>query len=247
MKALSLVLAFVCIVLAGCSRTESENVSSNGIYAEIELVANEGGYTDVEVRLRVGGPLSLTQLELSGSDRLLAHANGITKELSMSGHILDLSYKARFDFIDADTEFRVELVRGIDVSAPNSVATLPLGFSLSTPDGQTYARDQDITVSWDPAFTPDIMHVTYKTTCQPSAGGIYTASQGIGLIDNGQYTINASELITDDPLFAGVDCEINIQVNRKRYGTVDGNYGEGGWFLARQRRSVTVSVLANIP
>jgi hypothetical protein len=239
-KSSGLVLILTCITVPGCSRTESENVASNGIYAEMELVGNEEGYTDVEARLRVGGPLSLTELELSGSDRLLAHANGLTQELNASGNLLDIRYKTRFNFIDADTSFRIEFDRSNGTSAPNSVATLPQGFTLSAPDGLTYTRDQDITITWDPAFTPDAMSATYKTICRLDPGGYYSASKGFGIADNGQFIVNAADLITTDPVFADADCKIEFQFNRTRHGSVDDNYGEGGKFIARQRRSITV-------
>jgi hypothetical protein len=236
----SLVLILTCVTVLGCSRTKSENVTSNGVYAEMELVANEAGYTDVEVRLRVGGPLSLTELELSGSDRLLAHANGLTQVLNASGNLLDIRYKTRFNFIDADTSFRIEFDRSNGISAPNSVATLPQGFTLSAPDGPTYTRDQDITITWDPAFTPDAMSATYNTICRLDPGGYYSASKGFTVPDNGQFIVKASDLITSDPIFADADCEITFQFNRKRYGSIDNNFGEGGKFIARQRRSITV-------
>ena len=70
----------------GCARVESEDVRTTGIHADIDVEGNRNGTTTVVVDLNVGSGIGATDLELAGSDRLTATANGSTQVLSKSSN-----------------------------------------------------------------------------------------------------------------------------------------------------------------
>ena len=237
------VLLFSGLIISGCSKTESEHVKSSGLSAVIEVSGAGNGTTEVQVELRVGNRLTGTLVELTGGDRLLAHANGETKQLRKDENLFDIKYETTFDFNDEGTQFRIELDRPSAVSAPNSTAILPLAANITLPlAGETVARNAPLTVAWEPAFTPDHIRIRFQTECTGSTGGIYRKEVNKGSNDNGSYTINTSELNTLDPALNPNfnTCELTITVYRERDGSLDPGYGDGGVIHGIQRRSITV-------
>ncbi|WP_455207493.1 hypothetical protein [Kaarinaea lacus] len=238
----------VALLMAGCSRTESENVTSRGIHADIEVAAGGNSVTEVEVELKVGNGISGTLLELSGGDRLLAHANGITQQLGKDEDLFGIKYITSFNFNDASSQFRIEFERSEAVSAPNSVVSLPLPPNITMPaSGDIIAAGADLTVAWEPAFTPDSMRVRFITKCHGSNGSYYSREVIQHPRDTGSYTINTSEFSSVDPvLFHDVtNCDLDVTVFREKRGTLDPNYGEGGRIVAIQRRTVIVQLAIN--
>lgn len=241
----SFILFIAFLALAGCAKTDSENVKSKGISAGISVVADGRGDTDVWTTLEVGNGLFATQLTLSSSDHLLAYANGITKVMKYDGFPLLVAYQATFPFDDEDTEFRVEFNREQDVSAPNSTVTLPAPFSITSAKGVTYAKDAIVSVNWEPAYTPDRMLVDYNVNCTGSDGGKHPASYTVGADDNGQRDISVAEILANaSPGFSDSSkgCSMEITVMRQRTGTIDPHYGEGGQISAEQRRSINAGI-----
>lgn len=64
--------------------------------------------------------------------------------------------------------------------------------------------------------------------------------------DDGEYVINASQL-----LFATAGenndiggCDYNVHLKRSITGTLDPNYGEGGYIYGIQKRSISISIAA---
>ena len=236
------------LVLSGCSKTESENVTSQGIRADIEVVSGGHGSSEVKVELRVGDGLFGTLLELSNSDRLLAHANGVTQQLGKDEDLFEIMYKTTFNIDDEGTQFRVELQRDEGVSAPNSIVTLPLSPNVTMPaNDDTVALGSDLTVAWEPAFTQDSMSVRFIIECRGTNGSYYSSDDTHSAVDNGVFRINTSEISSIDPeVFDDmINCPLEIIVYRKRRGSLDPGYGEGGRIVAIQRRAVTVQLEVN--
>jgi len=238
-------------VFVGCARTESENVTSRGIHADIQVSAGGNGTTEVEAQLTVGRGLGGTLLELSGSDRLLAHANGITQQLVKDEGLLDIIYKTSFNFNDESTQFRVELERSEAVSAPNSIVTLPLPPNITMPiPGETIVQGAELTVAWEPAFTADSMRIRYLTTCMGTNGARYSHEINQYPRDTGSYRINTANFVSVDPESLGTTthCDLDVTVYRERGGSIDPNYGEGGRIVAIQRRAVITQLeIAPVP
>jgi hypothetical protein len=79
---------------AGCRQeVESTDVRTSGVYPVIDVLAEGTGSSRVQVKLKVGGPVSNTFLELTGDDRLTATGGGVTRDLDSSGTV---SYAATF-------------------------------------------------------------------------------------------------------------------------------------------------------
>jgi hypothetical protein len=240
-----LVIFATIISLIGCAKTESENVKTSGISAYIKVTAEGNGSTDVYTSLKVGSGIGGTALLLSSGDTLLAYANSITKVMSENDGLLSVSYDATFPFDDEGTEFRVEFNRSEDVSAPNSVVTLPAAFSITDSPDVTYAKDAVVSVNWEPAYSPDNMTIEYFVDCIDSGGGQHTAVYTVNTIDNGQRDITVTEILANaSPGFSDSSngCTLKITVSRNRLGIIDPNYGEGGVISSVYRRSINANI-----
>ena len=61
-------LLVLCV--AGCTKTESSDVLTAGMSADMAATASDNGTTTVSATLYVGDPLSFDFVELTGSDEL---------------------------------------------------------------------------------------------------------------------------------------------------------------------------------
>ena len=222
--------------LLACTNTESENIKTSGIHADIDVTATGTGQTEVSTWLRVGAS-SNTFLDLSDGDELIASKGTESKKMTRREVFGSVTYNATFDADAAETEFKVAFERENDVSAPNSHGTLPAAFSLTAPAAAaSFARATDtITITWDPSGASDRMHVAANGTC--------IQAYDVDLDgDPGTATINPSAF--KEPTDAeqqGKTCDVTIELRRTRPGTVDSAYGEGGDFISRQVRSRKIS------
>ena len=120
--------------LIACSETDSTDVRTSGIRAEIDVVAQGDGETTVTANLEVGsGGFFSTDLELAGGDTLTATAFDLTQPLSKVSELFTFFYRTTFSQDTDGSEFTVSLDRPNDTSAPDSSVTLPAGFSLQMP------------------------------------------------------------------------------------------------------------------
>jgi len=222
--------------LLACTNTESENIKTKGIHADIDISAYGNGQTEVGASLRVGSS-SNTWLNLTGGDQLFALKGAEKKEMTERQLLGAVWYTATFDVDAAETEFAVAFERESDASAPNSHGALPAAFSLSAPVESTeFARTAEIVITWAPTVTgnSDRMHIFADGTCiQP-----YDPADLDG--DPGTFTIpaNAFKEPVDQDL-QGKTCEVTIEVRRTRPGQVDPAF-EGGDVIGRQVRSVKI-------
>ncbi len=229
----------VCIaVISGCSNTSSENVTTAGIAADINVVADGSGRTEVRVFLEVGsGGLGATSLRLGPSDSLTVLANGIQKTMIEDSSIFgQFSYTASYDFDDADTFIVVSFLRVNGVSAPNSSVTLPAGFIVSSPTSNVaYGRNDNISIVWTPNITSIVPKIQVTLTCTQTNGIAITAFQNVALSsDSGIATLPVAAVMPIGELDTGRLCEGRVDLSRLRRGTLDPNYGEGGDITAEQ-------------
>jgi hypothetical protein len=220
-------------VFSGCSSTTSENVATQGIYADIDVFANGSGITVVDAELEVGGDgLVRTSLELSPGDTLTAMANGIqktmTEDLSTLGKF---RYVASFDFDDAGTMFTVSLTRDNGVSAPDSNVTLPAGFIVQAPVNDDVLGSADIIpIAWTPSGTTIVPAIEVSLSCTTNSGLVSTATKSVTLSgDTGVASLPVDAVI---PTIGTLDtahlCDGEVHFSRSRRGNLDPNYGEGG-------------------
>lgn len=223
--------------MSGCSSTSSENVTTAGISADIDVFANGSGSTLVTVELEVGSGVGGTSLELGPSDSLTVVANGIQKTLAEDKSILGrFSYVASFAFDDVDTVFTVSFSRVNGISAPNSNVTMPDGFTVLSPTtANVYAPSENIAIVWLPTGTSNTPSIFVRLDCTLASGLITTATQSVSLSsDTGVAVLPVSSVMPPGTLDTSVLCDGNVDFRRMSSGNLDPNYGEGGQITAEQ-------------
>lgn len=230
----------------GCEQVDSVDVRTDGIHADISLVTDGNGKTDLSATLRVGGSNSNTYLDLVDGDELTAFAGAEVKKLSRNRRALgQIHYEGQFDTDREDTQFRIAFTRvGHDSAetecrggdAPNSTATLPAPFAIQSPaETAAFSADNDdIEVSWSNSGQNDDMEYRVSGSCIKDFGDD-------NLNDDGRFTIDHDDfkLVNDEATF---DCDVKIKITRSREGSIDSGYGEGGKVNAHQVRSVEVKL-----
>lgn len=232
------------LLLAACEQIDSKNVNTDGIYADLEA-ASDGEETVIEARLKTGGGLSNTFLDLSDGDVLTAYAGAEMSKMDRESQLGVVWYRARFSQIAENTPLRIEFTRqGHDdaetkcrgESAPNSMVTLPAPFSIGSPakDDRFSRKDSAIDVQWSPSGTSDSMRWTLSGECIKGMSGNISGDPGRVVIEKGKI-----EAISE--MRAGETCDVKIKIFRARSGNVDPAYGEGGNFAADQVREIEIS------
>jgi len=214
----------VALLSFACSESvESEDIRTSGIYPEIEVRATGNGSTRVQVRLKVGGDDSNTFLDLTGDDSLEATADGQTKRLGGE----DDTYSATFPVDAEGTEFTIAFNRGeSDDGAPASVVTLPAPFQLSLAESEASRADTDLDYTWEPEASGNIAW-DLDGDCIKSADGTTP--------DDGSATIEAGSIDTFES-DAEESCTVDLTLTRKRSGSIDEAFTEGGSIVALQVR-----------
>ena len=239
------ITALLCLT-ACTSDTDSENIKTQGIGANIEATAVGNGTTEIRVALYVGDKSSGTVLNLSGSDSLTVEANGIVKSLGKIEDIFgDISYEATFDFDDAGSLFKISFIRDDGTSATNSTVTLPdaVDFVLPTTN-KVFRNGDEISITWQPSGISSTVQLSFNTLCPQSGGGSSFIYSERDIADTGTFTINSSVIIgeTAVDVTPGNACTTSIGIARQQAGSLDSNFGEGGSIIGEQLRSRNISI-----
>ncbi|MDH3352163.1 MAG: hypothetical protein OEM51_11505 [Gammaproteobacteria bacterium] len=230
-----------CIILSAtvfsaCSNTTSENVTTQGIHADIDVFANGTGRTFVDAELEVGHDgLARTSLELSPGDRLTVTANGIQKTMIEDMSVIGrFRYAASFDFDDAGTMFTVSFTRDSGVSAPNSNVTLPEGFLVQSPtSNDVLAQADNVPIAWTPSGTSIVPDIEVSLSCATNSGLVFTDTDAVTLSsDTGVASFPVAAVIPIGTLDTSRLCEGEVRFSRWRRGNLDPDYGEGGSITA---------------
>lgn len=218
-------------VATGCATVGSDDVTTDGLYADLWVIAEGDGTSRAVGSLRVGGELSNTFVELTGDDQLIATREGEDGIVMHEQQVLGArSYRADFADDQFDLDVTISFERTVDDGAPSSVMSLPAPFELD-PVAENYSRDDDaIVLTWDNQQAEEVA-VWVEGTCIQN---IYTPR----MTDAGTYTIDADK-IEPNVGEEAENCEIELSVWRSRPGTVDPGYGEGGVAWGHQVRKVT--------
>ena len=227
-----LILAALGIAVAtGCATVESDDVLTDGMYADMWVVAEGDGTSRAVATLRVGGELSNTFVELTGDDKLTAaRPDEEPVEMTETELLGARSYSADYADDTHDIDVTIAFERTVDEGAPSSVMSLPPPFTVDAL-GSEYSRDDDdIVLVWDNTGPEDVA-VWVEGTCVQN---IYTPR----MTDAGTYTIEADK-IEPNVGEEAENCQIEISVWRSRAGSVDSGYGEGGAAWGHQVRKQT--------
>jgi hypothetical protein len=216
---------------SGCSSTTSDNVTTEGINADIDVFANGSGSTFVDAELEVGDGLGGTSLELVAGDSLTVTANGIQKTMTEDASIIGrFRYEASFDFDDAGTMFTVSFSRNNGTNAPNSNVTLPAGFVVQSPQSNdVFNQADDVPIQWTPNGTTITPDIDVSLSCTTMSGIVFTASQDVATSgDTGVASLPVASVIPIGTLDTTRLCEGEVHFSRWRRGNLDPAYGEGG-------------------
>ena len=220
--------------IVACESVESKDIGTDAMSAEIEVISSDGASTRVNTTLRVGGLTSNTYVELTGDDQLTADDGSGAIEMSYLSIGDYWTYIADFSVAAGDTPFTVALVRSLDGGAPSSTASMPAPFDLTAPaDAAVFSRASDpITVTWDPSASADGMVVRLSSDCTLESTQDVAGDPGTYTFEVGSYEVaDGSE---------AESCEGTVTVERRRAGTLDEAFGEGGEVYAAQRREVKI-------
>lgn len=225
--------AVLALSLFGCSSVSSSNLKTAGLRADLGVTANGAGDTVVTAEFRVDGA-ALTYVALQSGDRVTAAASGQTQTLQESTLLGTTAYAASFSGADAEgTTYRIALERDADTSAPNSTATLPAKFAITSPTGTSlsYSRaNDDLVVTYDNAGTSDAMSCTVSGICINTTVLAFTS-------DSGTLTIPKGSIVQAGTSSGATTCQVTLTVYRTRLGTLDPAFA-GGTVRASQARTI---------
>lgn len=222
--------AAVCLAVAGCSTTQSSEIRTGGMEADIRVTLAAGSTgAEVAVTLRVG---SLTFVELQDPDVLTARSGDRSVELTKQRTMGHTSYHGRLDGVSkTGSQVVVDLQRGgDDESAPKSWVRLPGQVAISGPDaGAQFSRSRD-----DIRFELDRELVSSSGTLSWSGGcvqdGTIAVPPGTTTVTVAQDTIRAAAPPpsgTPQSQRPPKTCTARFTVTTRVEGTLDPAYGEG--------------------
>jgi hypothetical protein len=250
--------ALCCLALAAaCSDKNSSSggeggmpIPTSAMHITARVDAQDGSSANVSVTLDDGRLLlATTTYTLTGGDALRACVLGSCKPLTRSsilGELLADSYKNTFPFV-ADVEYSVQLTRTAGAPASSSV-TLPPLFDITMPARGTQFTDGDIfTVAWWPPGTGAHVDARASTSCTHTDGE-KTLMPGVSPGDpdgDGRADISVDELLRHLDFFRRTsapvrDCEIQVEVQHSRSGTIDSVFA-GGAIRGSQTRSLSLT------
>ena len=225
-------LCVFALLVSGCAKTESSDLLTSGIYADLSARATGMGTTTISATLYVDNPNNLNFVELTGNDQLIASYGGQDKVMSQVelGNIV--SHSADFSTDAEGTIFTIKLQRSVDAGAPMSMATLPAKFAIGTVPA-TASRAAPLTLSWSPSAYTDAMAWKATGPCIGEVQGVITGDPGTLTIPAGMIAKAQGQNIPDT-------CTVTITMTRSRPGVLDTHYGKGGVGVGSQDRTVTM-------
>ncbi len=243
MKFATLVLLPTLVtVLNGCSTTESENVRTQGIRAEIRIIATGSDVANeatVEAHLYVGsGGVGGTLIEISSGDSLHAYLDGEAYGLGKNSDLFGVYYAATLPTSSVNTQYQVSFERDEGVSALESVVMLPEAFQITSETSISTTKSATLDITWSPQGEGKLTLI-YGFSCE---GGTNSNSDDFGfrtIDDDGAFQLDLGDYLATDV----TQCEGTIDLERTVSGTLDSNFGEGGFINGVQRRSITIDVV----
>ncbi len=229
----SVLVSMASLLALGCKEEEtvdSDAIRTDGMYAEMRVVANGGGDTTVTVDLRVGGNNG-TIVELAPPDKLVCTAGDSSKTLKASGD----EYKATLGTDDGGTEFVIDLDRGEEDENASCHVALPDPFKIegATSDLDVSRANDSLTVEWEPSSEENSADIHMSWTLN---GDCLFETEG-EMKDSGKLVLEGEDFNSTP----GADndqesCTATLCIERMRWGHFDKAFGEGGKISAIQKR-----------
>lgn len=221
--------ALAILALSGCPSVSSSDVLTSGIYADLSAEAIGDGATSITATLYLGSPIDFHYIQLTGTDRLVATADGSTQLMRQADELGIISYAANFSTDSGGTRFNIALERKIDSGAPISIITLPDSFTVN-PTSDLISRSRDLTISWDSVLSDDAMQWSVTGPCINEAQGIVAGHHNFLQLPAGR--------ITASTMSNSSACIATVMLSRSRPGEIDPHFGKGGTAVAIQRRTI---------
>lgn len=265
MKKLLLVTAIVGLSACsdGSDSTGSAEVDTRTLRADIRAEGMTASQTDVAVSLSLSSD-SEQKIKLENGDKLTATTGSETINLSLKQNSLQPVYIGSLKTGIAGTEVTVNLQRTTPpsddgfwfpseqvakpdfgeffIDAPESKASLPADFAISTPAAATeYSSSSDIVaLSWTPSASGNDMRLLHTTTCppEPDSKAISLSSEIAVSDDTGSQAVPIIELLSTQG--TATKCSIQLDLIREASGTLDPAYRTGS-IVGTQRRTVTIT------
>lgn len=221
-------LVFIApVLLFGCESVSSEDVATDALYAVFEATG-EGSNVHATAILKVGGDSATTYVNLEAGDRLVVSADGVDVEMTES-NVSDLYiYDADFTGLAAGTELTFRLEREVEDDALDNRCTLPVGLEVTAPEpieDLSRATD-DLDIAWSPSGEADPVRAVISGDCVWDEVVDVQGDPGVAVVTAG----TLASLDEDAP----TTCPAQVQVQRRRAGTIDPAFGEGGSITCQQ-------------
>lgn len=216
--------------VGACTKVDSENILTRGIYADIAARTTGKGTTTVSATLYLEDPANLNFVDLTGDDTLIAINGAQSKEMIEQDILSHVSHHAEFLTDVAGEEFVVDFQRTVDGGAPQSIATLPTAFDLLQ-IGAPVSRAQELVIEWSPAIGSE-MTWELSGPCIDFVTGGTSADTGLATISANTIKKTMGQNIPDS-------CEVTVTVTRTLEGVLDPGFGKGGVVVGEQVRTLT--------
>jgi len=262
----SFAAAIVAATVCGCDSESSSDGGEGGtpiktrdMYMSAEVEAADDATAEVSVRLHNGDPFLGTSYSLTGGDALSACVGTVCRQLTRG--LLSLDYEADLPYV-AESPYTISLSRRVDVSAPDSVVTLPVAFAILSPSSGLHVTDGDaVTVQWSPAIAAEHDYVSGRARCDYEDGVRNTRTAGPLSVNaaGGTAAVAVDTILAARPVAPLTQarllrCDVVIEVAQKRLGTVDSRFGgagaaflDGDGLIGRVTRSVTLDYTPSQP
>jgi hypothetical protein len=213
--------------------TRSSYVRTNAVRADIDVVSEGHDQTEVRAKLRVGGLFSNVFLELGDGDVIVATRGADKVGLALQKDLIFApAFVGELSGDSSGATIVVDFVRPHDVSTRSKVE-MPPALTFSMPHaGATFtaAGSPTVAVAWSPTST-ELIEWSADGECIEEQHGTLAA-------DPGRLAITPRTARLPD---GGVPsaCDVTLVVKRRRTGTLDAAFGQGG-IAASQSRAVVV-------
>ncbi len=216
--------------LTGCEATDSQDLKTSGIDAEIMVSAQSADGSRVQVALMPGGDDDpFNRVELTGGDELFATAEGQRQKMSHSGAG---SYVSDFAVAAAESRFVISLQRAAtdDPDAFDNTGYLPAPFAIEALRQAEYSRAAELTINWSGSGESDDLTLELDGDCLSASSGQLQIEN-----DSGSFTIPAGTLLALDGKEAE-SCDATLTMRRQRRGSTDRALNEESSFSLEQVR-----------
>jgi hypothetical protein len=237
----SVVVLTLGLLTGCCEEPIDSDIGTDSIHADMLLTCADNS---TEVRVKLSSSQSTgADIYLSQGDELIATANGQSQTLAEEQLLFNVvQHTTTFDVDDPGTQVTISFERSNYVSAPNSTILLPEHLTIQTPQpGQTFTRQDNIPLSWDPSGTPEEIDVQFTVTCH-AGNDTSSRTRYFTTGDSGSTAYAIADLLSEwEDLDASATCTADITLTRRTTGSLDPAF-RGGGIVAQRADTVSVEI-----